>query len=480
MPAPKEDAPMTSSYSSPFSWRYGSPAMRALFSEETKRRMWRRMWLALAQAQSKAGLVSEAELADLRRYVDAVDIAAANAIEKEIHHDLMAELRVYAGQATVGGRKLHLGATSMDIEDNVDTARMRLALSMLCAGVREALDAFAAKIDQFADLTCMAYTHLQAAEPTTLGYRMSMWAHDLYLDYENLKCLSAWLPSKGLRGAVGTAASFERLLDGTGVTHEQLEREVLEAFGLRAVMVTGQTYPRRLDYVVVANVAALAASCSKFAFDVRVLASSPFGELGEPFGSKQVGSSAMPFKRNPIMCERICSLARIIAANVDVMWHNAADNLLERTLDDSANRRSAIAETFLAADEVVSLVRKVIAGLRVDQTRIRANLEKFGPFAGTEALLMEAVKKGGDRQALHERLREACMRAWDALEKTEKNPLEEMLARDPEFAKYVGADQLERLMDATRHTGFAAVKAREFATKVRALEKAPQNVVPGM
>jgi adenylosuccinate lyase len=452
--------------------------MRALFSEETKRRMWRRMWLALAQAQSKAGLVSEAELADLRRFVDAVDIEAADAIEKEIQHDLMAELRVYAGQAKAGGGKLHLGATSMDIEDNVDVARMRVALSMLGGELRNVLDAFAEKIERYANLPCMAYTHLQAAEPTTLGYRMSLWAHDLYLDYENLKCLASWLPSKGLRGAVGTAASYERLLAGSGVTHEQMEEEVLGAFGLRASMITGQTYSRRLDYLVVANVAALSASCSKFAFDVRVLASTPFGELGEPFGSKQVGSSAMPFKRNPILCERICSLARPIAANVSVVWQNAAENLLERTLDDSANRRFVLAETFLAADEIVALVHKVISGLRVDEGRIRDNLDKFGPFAATEALMMAAAKEGGDRQALHERLRELSMQAWSALEKGASNPLPDLLANEPELKKHVSKAELASLMDAGSHIGSAATRAREFAAKVRALEKPPQPTMP--
>ncbi len=284
--------------------------MRELFSEETKRRMWRRLWLELATAQAKAGLVTEEELADLRRHVDAVDLAAAHEIEKEIHHDLMAELRVYARQAKLGGGKLHLGATSMDVEDNVETARLKQALSMLSDGLRSLLDVFAGQIEKYADLPCMAYTHLQAAEPTTLGYRMSLWAHDLYLDYENLKCLAAWLPSKGLRGAVGTSASYAALLKGSDVTPDQVERDVMSAFGLTASLITGQTYSRRLDYIVVANVAALAATASKFAFDVRVLASSPFGEVGEPFEAKQVGSSAMPFKRNPIMCERICSLAR--------------------------------------------------------------------------------------------------------------------------------------------------------------------------
>src|ERR1022692_465888 len=250
-PAPNDINTVTTAYSSPFSWRYGRPAMRELFSEETKRRMWRRLWLELATAQSKAGLVTQEELADLRRHVDAVDLAAAHEIEKEIHHDLMAELRVYAKQAKLGGGKLHLGATSMDVEDNVETARMKQALSMLSDALRSLLDVFAGQIEKYADLPCMAYTHLQAAEPTTLGYRMSLWAHDFYLDYENLKCLAAWLPSKGLRGAVGTSASYAALLKGSDVTPDQIERDVMSAFGLTASLITGQTYSRRLDYIVV-------------------------------------------------------------------------------------------------------------------------------------------------------------------------------------------------------------------------------------
>ena len=446
--------------------------MRELFSEETKRRMWRRLWLELATAQSKAGLVTEEELADLRRHVDAVDLAAAHEIEKEIHHDLMAELRVYAKQAKLGGGKLHLGATSMDVEDNVETARMKQALSMLSDALRSLLDVFAGQIERYADLPCMGYTHLQAAEPTTLGYRMSLWAHDLYLDYENLKCLAAWLPSKGLRGAVGTSASYAALLKGSDVAPDQIEREVMSAFGLTASLITGQTYSRRLDYIVVANVAALAASASKFAFDVRVLASSPFGELGEPFEAKQVGSSAMPFKRNPIMCERICSLARPIAANAMVTWQNAADNLLERTLDDSANRRFVLAESFLAADEIVSLAGKVMGGIRVDKKRIAANLATFGPFAATEAVLMAAARRGADRQVLHEKLREASMKAWEAIEKDEKNPLPEMLSKDEAFTVHLKPAEMKALLEPAAHVGLAAERAHLFAAKVRALEKA--------
>ncbi|HEV2879062.1 MAG TPA: adenylosuccinate lyase [Candidatus Eremiobacteraceae bacterium] len=465
---------MTNSYQSPFSWRYGRPAMRALFSEETKRRMWRRLWLALAQAQAKAGLVTDEELADLRRHVDAVDIEAAHKIEAEIGHDLMAELRVFASQAKLGGGKLHLGATSMDVEDNVETARMKVALSMLVANIRDLLDAFAAKIEEYADLPCIAYTHLQAAEPTTLGMRVALWAQDVMLDYDELRRVAAALPSKGLRGAVGTSASYAALLKDSSIGPDDIEREVLGAFDLEALTVTGQTYPRKLDYLVLSTVAGFAASCSKFAFDIRVLASSPFGELGEPFGKKQVGSSAMPFKRNPMLSERINSLARIPAANAQIAWQNAADNLLERTLDDSANRRSIIPESFLAADELATLAHKVISGLRVERTAIARNLDKFGPFAATEAVLMAAAKQGADRQKLHEELRELSMQAWNAVEKDERNPLSDLLKRNALIGSYVKPDEIDRLMRVHDHVGLAAERARKLAKKLRNLSESKQ------
>ena len=445
--------------------------MRELFSEETKRRMWRRLWLALAQAQAKAGLVTQAEVDDLRRFVDAVDIDAAHTIEAEIGHDLMAEVRVYASQAKIGGGKIHLGATSMDVEDNVETARLREGLSLLAGSVRELLELFARRIDEFADLPCMAYTHLQAAEPTTLGMRMSLWAQDLRLDYDDLRRLAGWLPSKGLRGAVGTSASYEALLAGTGVQPEQIEQEVLAALGLTAVEVTGQTYPRKLDYTVLSALAGLAASCAKFAFDIRVLASSPFGELGEPFGDKQVGSSAMPFKRNPVLCERMCSLSRLVAANAQTAWQNAADNLLERTLDDSANRRTILPESFLAADEIVQLGLRVLRGLRVDERRIAHNLAAFGPFSGTEAVLMAAAKRGGDRQLLHEALRAASMQAYDAMAEGQSTPLQSLLSNDAQGGRYVKPEELAALMDPRAHVGSAARRARAFAQSLRDLEK---------
>lgn len=462
---------MSDSYQSPFSWRYGRPAMRALFSEETKRRMWRRLWLALAQAQSSAGLISAEEVADLRRHVDVVDLPAAEAIEREIGHDLMAELRVFAGQAKAGGGKLHLGATSMDVEDNVEIARMKVALSMLVASIGGLLEVFAEKIDRYADRPCMAYTHLQAAEPTTLGFRFALWAQDLLLDFEELRRVADWLPAKGLRGAVGTSASYAALLAGSDRTVDEIEADVLAAFDLRALPVSGQTYARKIDFTVLSALAGLAASCSKCAFDIRVLASSPFGELGEPFGAKQVGSSAMPFKRNPILCERIDSLARIPAANAQIAWQNAAVNLLERTLDDSANRRSIIPESFLAADEMTGLMHKVMSGLRVDERRIEQSLERFGPFAATEAVLMAAAKQGADRQQLHERLRELCMQAWEALERGRPNPMLALVRDDALLRQYLSADELVGLMRAEKHVGYAATRARAFAKSLHGLAK---------
>ncbi len=318
-------------YASPFSWRYGRAELRALFSEEQRRKLWRQVWVALADAQSRHGLVSPEELADIIAHSDEVDIEAALEIEKEIHHDLMAEIRVFASQAKIGGGKLHLGSTSMDIEDTVETYRLRRAVSLIGQAIGEVLHAFAEKIREFADLVCMAFTHLQPAEPTTLGYRFAVYAQDLLIDEGNLRFVFENLTAKGLRGAVGTSASYEQLLNGGG-SSGNMEQAVLERFGLPTREISTQTYPRKLDYLLLTALAGVGASLSKFAADIRILSSPEFGEVFEPFGRSQVGSSAMPFKRNPILCERIDSLGRLLPAYADVAWQNAATNYLERTL----------------------------------------------------------------------------------------------------------------------------------------------------
>jgi adenylosuccinate lyase len=461
-------------YASPFSWRYGRAELRSLFSEQRRRRLWRAVWVALAEAQAAQGLVAQAELDDLRAHAGDVDIEAALAIEREIHHDLMAEIRLFASQAKRGGGKLHLGATSMDVEDTVETYRLRLALAYVGSSLRELLAAFGAKIRAYADLVCMAYTHLQPAEPTTLGYRFASYAQDLLIDDENLRFVFNNLTTKGLRGAVGTAASYERLLGDNGRSAE-IEAYVLERFGLTAREISTQTYPRKLDYLLLSALAGLGASLSKFAADVRVLASPGFGELGEPFAPSQVGSSVMPFKQNPILSERIDSLARLLPGYADVTWQNAATNFLERTLDDSANRRIVLPEALLCADELVTLAHTVVEGLRVEERRIAQNVRTYAPFTGTQAVMMEATRSGGDRQLLHEALRNASMEAWEAVRRGDENPLSRILTDRAELTALVDPAEIRRLLDPSSHAGTAPQRARLLADRIDALEPFPRQ-----
>ena len=461
-------------YASPFSWRYGSQALRELFSERERRRLWRAVWIALARSQERSGLVTAAEVADLEAHRDEIDLEAALAIEREIGHDLMAEIHVFASQAKVGGRKLHLGATSMDIEDTVETYRMRRALAVVGASLHALLGALAASVERYADVVCMGYTHLQFAEPTTVGYRFAVYAQDLLIDDAQLRAAYEALTAKGIRGAVGTSASYERLLRGSGRTARDQEADVLAQFDLTARDVATQTYPRKLDYLVLSSLAGMGASLSKFAADLRVLSSPGFGEVFEPFGAKQVGSSAMPFKRNPVLSERIDSLARLLVGYADTAWQNAATNLLERTLDDSANRRTILPEAFLCTDELLALARKVVAGLRVDERRIAANLRAYGPFAGSEAVLMEAVKAGGDRQALHETIRNAAMRAYDRLGNGGDNPLAQLLVDEEPLTSLLDPAEIRSLLDPIDHIGDAPERARALAERVKRLPPFPQ------
>jgi adenylosuccinate lyase len=461
-------------YASPFSWRYGRAELRSLFSEKTRRRLWRAVWVALAEAQSAQGLISEEEVAALRAHASGVDVEAAIAIEREIHHDLMAEIRLFAGQAGPAGGKLHLGATSMDVEDTVETYRLRLALTYLGENLGALLAALGAKIRTNADLVCMALTHLQPAEPTTLGYRLASYAQDLLIDDQNLRFVFENLTTKGLRGAVGTAASYERLGDRPGASAE-VEAFVLERFGLQAREISTQTYPRKLDYLLLSAIAGLGASLSKFAADVRILSSPYFGELAEPFAGSQVGSSAMPFKQNPILSERIGSLARLLPAYGDVAWQNAATNFLERTLDDSANRRTILPEAILCADEIVTLARRVVDGLRIDERRIAVNLRTYAPFAGTQAVMLEAARAGGDRQQLHEYIRNASMEAWEAVRRGEDNPLSRLLTEERELTALVDPAEIRRLLDPGGQVGTASQRARLLADRIESLSPFPRQ-----
>jgi adenylosuccinate lyase len=452
-------------YLSPFTWRYGSPQMRRIWSEANKRRLWRRLWLALAEVQAEYRLVSQEQLSDLRLHVEDIDLARALQIEAEIHHDLMAELKTYAEQALAGGAILHLGATSTDIEDNADVLRMRQSLDLLLDELRRLLLAFIEKIETWADNPLMAFTHLQPAEPSTLGYRLALYAQDLVTDWESLQAARLGLRGKGFKGAVGSGASYAELI---GVEHlAEFEQRLSDRLELAFFPVTSQVYPRKQDYQVISALAGLGASLYKFAFDLRILQSPLIGELSEPFGARQVGSSAMPFKRNPINSEKIDSLARQLAQMPRLAWDNAAHSLLERTLDDSANRRSLLPEAFLICDELQSTAIKIIEGLQVDESALARNLALYGPFAAIERVLMALGKAGADRQRMHERLRQHALAGWDAIRSGQPNPLVESLAEDAEIRHYLSISEIGVLMDASGHIGDAPYRARRLAAEIR-------------
>ncbi|HEC34590.1 MAG TPA: adenylosuccinate lyase, partial [Chloroflexi bacterium] len=311
-------------YLSPLTWRYGSEEMRHIWSEAHRRRLLRRVWVALARAQAEAGLVTPEQAADLEAHQDQVDIKRATQLEAELRHDLMAELRAFAEQCAVGGPVLHLGATSQDILDNADALRLREALDLIRQQLADLLGTLAERIERTADLACMGYTHLQPAEPTTVGYRLAQYAQDLLADLEEVNRLRATVRGKGFKGAVGTSASYAQLLRGTGWAPADLERRAMEILGLEAYPVTTQVCPRKQDWRVLTTLTGMAQSLHRFGFDLRLLQSPAIGEWSEPFGKRQVGSSAMPFKRNPINAENICSLARYVAALPAVAWENAA------------------------------------------------------------------------------------------------------------------------------------------------------------
>jgi adenylosuccinate lyase len=321
-------------------------------------------------------------------------------------------------------------------------------------------------IEREADHVCMAFTHLQPAEPTTVGYRLAGYAQDLLTDYDSLGQVLTRVRGKGLKGAVGTAASYAELLSGTGMTPAELETHFMSRLNMNAFPVATQTYPRRQDWEVLNALSGLGLTLYKFAFDLRLLQSPSIGEWSEPFGAAQVGSSAMPFKRNPINAENLDSLARFLAALPRVAWDNAAHSLLERTLDDSANRRLILPEAFLTADELLIRAERLLKGLRIDDVAIRRNLEIYGVFAATERLLMEAVRSGGDRQRLHEIIREHSMRAWETVRAGQPNPLADSLSADETILGLVSRERVRELLCAENYVGDAPQRARQMARMI--------------
>jgi len=452
-------------YLSPLSWRYAGEEMRYIWSEMHKRRLWRRIWVALARAQSEFGLVTTAQVEELASHIDDVDIPAALKLEEELKHDLMAELKTFASQCPTAGGIIHLGATSMDIEDNADAIRLRLSLDHVIKSLGVVLLALADRLEETADLPVMAFTHLQPAEPSTLGYRLAMYAQDLLADWIALKSVRDNVRGKGFKGAVGTVAAYFDLMGEEN--YRQFESRLSAELDLPFYSISTQTYTRKQDFTVLSALAGLGESLHKLAFDLRLLQSPTIGEISEPFGKKQVGSSAMPFKRNPINAEKIDSLTRMLSVYPQVAWQNAAESLLERTLDDSANRRMILPEAFLICDELLSVMLKLIRGMVIHYEGIKRNLETYAPFACTERVMMAVARQGADRQAVHEILREHALAAWQAVQLGKSNPLVSLLISDQRLTRYITPQEIEKLADVSSYTGLAGPAARELAAKIR-------------
>ncbi len=455
-------------YFSPFTWRYGSSTMRSLFSEKYKYRLWRDLWVRLAEAEYKIGLITKKELTDLKKNKDNLNISKILHIEKEKKHDVIAAILEFAEKAKNGGGKIHLGATSMDITDNADIIRMKQGLTLIKKRLRKILQVFANKILQYASFPCLGYTHLQPAEPTTVGFRLAFYAQDLLTDFLLINDIeNKYLKLKGFRGAVGTSASFQKLLENKKKPILLIEEDILKDLKIDSFFITSQTYPRKLDYLILSSLASLAQSCSKFAFDLRILQSPQIGEWSEPFDKKQVGSSTMPFKKNPINCEKICSLARYLSVLPQIAWENAASSLLERTLDDSANRRLILPEAFLTIDEILITTEKVITGIIINKKKIGDNLKKYAPFFTTETLLMAMVNKGADRQKIHEELRKISIQAWDAINKGFSCPLEKLLFKNKIISYYLNKRDYRKLINFNNYLGNAPYRAQQFAQNLK-------------
>lgn len=447
-------------YDNPLVTRYASAEMASLFSPRTRIRTWRRLWVALAEAERELGLaISEAQVAELRAHVDDIDFAEAERIEAQVRHDVMAHIRAYGQCCPAAKGIIHLGATSAYVVDNADLLVLRDALRETRRKAVNVLDALAQFARTHRDLPTMGLTHLQPAQVTTVGRRACLWAQELLLDLAELDFVEGSLRFLGAKGAIGTQASFLSLFQGDEGKVGELDKRIGEKLGFPSTFrVTGQTYTRKLDARALACLSSIGQSATKFANDVRILQSRR--EVEEPFEDEQVGSSAMAYKRNPMRSERIASLARLVISNAANGAWTAASQWFERTLDDSANKRVAMAEGFLAIDGMLLLYMNVAAGLAVRPAMIARNLRDELPFLATEEVLMLAVKAGGDRQELHEKIRRHSMAAAERLKAGEANDLVERLAKDAAFGAVAG--RLPELLDARRHVGRSPAQVDEF------------------
>jgi adenylosuccinate lyase len=452
-------------YRSPLAERYASAAMLELWSPQTRHGLWRRLWVALAEQEKALGAqIPPKAIEEMKAHLDDIDFAKVAEYEKRFRHDVMAHIHAYGDVAPAAKGVIHLGATSCFVTDNGDLIQMKRGLELLRARLISVIRALATFAARWADEPTLGYTHLQAAQLTTVGKRATLWMQDLVLDLADIDHRLANLPMRGVKGTTGTQASFLELFGGDHAKVRELDKRVCQAMGFPgSIPVSGQTYSRKLDAQIMDLLSGLAASAAKFASDLRMLQS--FGEMEEPFEKDQIGSSAMAYKRNPMRAERINSLARFILAITQTANETHSVQYFERTLDDSAVRRLVIPEAFLATDATLILLENIVIGLEVHPARIRARINEELPFMATEALIVRAVAAGGDRQAVHEVIRVHSIAAARAMKDEGKpNDMLERLAKDPAFP--VKSADLTDITDPKRFVGRAQQQVDEFLAEV--------------
>ncbi len=455
----------TNTYESPLSSRYASPEMLYLFSADKKFTTWRRLWIALARAEMELGLpITQAQIDELEAHKDEIDYEAAARYERQLRHDVMAHIHAYGDQCPNAMPIIHLGATSCYVGDNTDVILMKEGLELLRGKLVNLIDRLTKFAMEYRGLPTLGFTHFQPAQLTTVGKRATLWANELVMDLEELNHRIDSLQFRGVKGTTGTQASFLELFGGDHEKVRQLEKKVSAEMGFEKVVpVCGQTYSRKMDANVLATLSAIAQSAGKFATDLRLL--SHLKELEEPFQDKQIGSSAMPYKRNPMRCERICSLARYVIADAINPAFTAYNQWFERTLDDSANKRISIPEAFLAVDAILQIYLNVTDGLKVYPKVIERRLREELPFMATENIMMDAVKRGGNRQELHERIRVHSVAAGRVVkEEGGQNDLIDRIAADPAFG--LTKEEILAHMDPKAYIGRCEAQVEEFSAQV--------------
>jgi len=451
------------SYENPLTSRYASAEMSCVWSPQTKFQTWRQLWIALAEAEQELGLaITDQQIEELRQFQGDINYDVADTYERKLRHDVMAHVHAYGDQCPSARGIIHWGATSCFVTDNADLILLRSALEIVRDRLVAVIDRLASFAQQHKDLACLGYTHLQPAQPTTVGKRACLWVQDLVLDLAEFEHRYEHLRARSTKGTTGTQASFLELFNGDHAKVRRLEELVTEKMGFEAsYAVTGQTYPRKLDAQMLDLLSGIAQSASRFGNDLRLLASRK--EVEEPFEANQIGSSAMAYKRNPMRSERICGLARFILSLQSSPAQTAATQWMERTLDDSANRRLALPQSFLATDAVLILYENVASGMVVYPRVIRSHLREELPFMATENILMAAVAQGGDRQTLHESIRQHSQAAANRVKNEgEANDLLERLAQDPAFKQV----DVRAVLDASDLTGRASQQVDEFVQRI--------------